>query len=63
MRAVRSNDIGMLDLLHKNDLISADFIDRLLDQSISNAASECTAFLLECKAEMTVHTESLFDEL
>ena len=63
LRAVRSNDIGMLDLLHKNDLISADFIDRLLDQSISNAASECTAFLLECKAEMTVHTESLFDEL
>ena len=63
MRAVRNNDVRMLMLLHDHGLISEEFIDRILDQSISRSASECTAFLLECKSEMAPAVVSLFDEL
>ena len=63
MRAVKSNEIGILALLKDYKLITSDFIDRLLGYSIANGTSDCTAFLLECKAGFSVQTESLFDDL
>ena len=63
MRAVKSNETGILTLLRDYKLITADYIDRLLDYSIANGTSDCTAFLLECKAELSAQTAPLFEDL
>lgn len=63
VRAVKSNELGILALLKDLNLITSGFIDRLLDYSIANGTSDCTAFLLECKAGLTVNTGYMFDDL
>ncbi len=61
--AVQDGDIDTLALLFDNGLIKMEDITGLLDQAISLAASECTAFLLERRAEMNWESDPLIDEL
>ena len=62
-RAVSDRDIGVLAFLFDNELIGKDSITGILDYSIAQSASECTAFLLERQSEMSTFGDALFDEL
>ena len=62
-RAVRERDVDMLVFLCDCGLIGKDNITDVIDHSISMAASECTAFLLERQSELGCSSDPLFDEL
>lgn len=61
--AVRGRDIDMLAFLCENGMISGENITGIIDYSISLSAPECTAFLLECQAEMKWHSFPQLEEL
>ena len=61
--AVRDIDIDMLSFLCDEGLICSENILEIIDYSISLSASECTAFLLKCRAEMDGHSDMIPDEL
>lgn len=61
--AVRDRDIGILSFLCDKGLIFSGNILGILDYSISQSASECTAFLLKCLSEMDGHKNMIPDEL
>ncbi|MBQ6389612.1 MAG: leucine-rich repeat domain-containing protein [Mogibacterium sp.] len=62
-RALRDRDIDMLAFMCEHDLIGEENITEIIDSSISLAAPECTAFLLERQAESGWHGDPLLDEL
>jgi len=62
-RAVKSRDIDMLSFLYDKCMICSENILEILDYSISLSASECTAFLLKCRAELDGHKAMVPDEL
>ena len=53
----------MLSYLCENSLISSGGIMKLLDYSMSLAASECTAILLEYRSKLDWQSDSLLEEL
>ena len=62
-RAVESRDIDMLSFLYDKGMICSENVMGILDYSISLSASECTAFLLKCRAELDGHNAMIPDEL
>lgn len=62
-RAVRDKDMELLAFLYGKELINMDNITAILDYSNKIAASECTAYLLECQSELNGHHDPLFEEL
>ncbi len=61
--AVRGRDLDMLSFLCEKGMICSENILEILDYSISLSASECTAFLLKCRAELDGHNVMIPDEL
>lgn len=61
--AVRDRDIDTLSFLCDRGLIFSGNILGILDCSISQSASECTAFLLKCLSEMDGQKDVIPDEL
>ena len=61
--AVRDRDIGMLSFLYDEGFICSENILEMIDHSVSVSASECTAFLLKCRAEMGGQKDMAPEEL
>lgn len=61
--AVINDDIDLLVILLDNCFIEREELQRILEYSISHAANDCTAFLLERNSEMQGPADSLIDEL
>ena len=61
--AVWTKDVDCLAFLYENDLAGAVNITELIDYSISIAASECTALLLEKQSEAMRYSDPMLDEL
>jgi hypothetical protein len=62
-RAVWERNMDVLSYLCQNSLISSGGIMKLLDYSMSLAASECTAILLEYRSKLDWQSDSLLEEL
>ncbi|MBR3201249.1 MAG: leucine-rich repeat protein [Mogibacterium sp.] len=62
-RAVWERNTDVLSYLCENSLISSGGIMKLLDYSMSLAASECTAILLEYRSKLDWQSDSLLEEL
>lgn len=61
--AVRDRDIDTLSFLCDRGLIRSDNILGIIDHSISQSASECTAFLMSRMSEMDGRRDAIPDEL
>ena len=61
--AVSNNDIDELVILFDNCVVEQEETRDILDYSISKAANDCTAFLLERSSEMQSPSDFLIDEL
>ncbi len=61
--AVSNDDIDALVILFDNCAIEREELRRILEYSISHAANDCTAFLLERSSGMQGPSDSFIDEL